>query len=138
MENKLIEFGKYNNLGQMVSFNMETKFRLEVVNPIAEYIRCLDSNNESYLVQANEALFKSAQLILKELKDISDEDLKAVGDIYISESMDKELYLKGWENEINTASKFIKEIDMLRSKGYAIGIPKEYYITEEELKEGGE
>lgn len=79
--------------------------------------------------------FSKIKLILKELKDISDEDLHSVGDIYGAETVNKENYLKGWHNTTVEVVGLIEEIDFLRSKGYAIGIPREYYITESELKE---
>ena len=93
------------------------------------------------------------KLILKELKDISDDDA--------IECM--KLYYDGWLKPVivkrdNDGFRFTfqyksskrrrcgtlrtwgvdrfdyKQIDFLRSKGYAIGVPREYYITEEELK----
>ncbi len=72
------------------------------------------------------------KLILKELEYVSDEDLNGLNELRSSEiewtslackTIDIILYLRH------------DEIDFLRSKGYAIGIDKEYYITEEELKE---
>jgi hypothetical protein len=70
------------------------------------------------------------KLILKELKDISDEGLKYLNQDYYDHSV-----LYRTKENINTMVETFnyKEIDFLRSKGYAIGIPREYYITEEEI-----
>ena len=73
---------------------------------------------------------ETSKLILKELKDISDEGLKYLNQDYYDHSV-----LYRTKENINTMVETFnyKEIDFLRSKGYAIGIPREYYITEEEL-----
>jgi len=81
------------------------------------------------------------KLILKEIEDISDEDYlelcKVVygNDEQIAENKSKFVYhwtLLSGAIGCNPM-KHAEEIDFLRSKGYAIGIPKEYYITEKEL-----
>ena len=102
-------------------------------------IKGLDSDNVADWVYfeniENPQLLDDCVLILKELESISDEDLDSVGEIYgCSSRIDKIRYLKGWNTELNTALKLILEVDLLRSMGYAVGIPKEYYITELELK----
>jgi len=72
------------------------------------------------------------KLILKELKYITEEDLCAVNKIISEYSEHLELHD---EYTLTRSIEFLPdEIDFLRSKGYAIGIPKEYYITKEDLK----
>ena len=69
------------------------------------------------------------KLILKELKDITEEDLKVY---YQMEDVDIYEYGVGnaVETLVNQESLFkVEQIDFIRSKGYAIGIPKEYYVT---------
>jgi hypothetical protein len=80
------------------------------------------------------------KLILKELKDISDEDFNSLI-VFLKETFPKET--KGTDfcninkdylikSLVNLDASYVV-VDFLRSKGYAIGIPREYYITEEEI-----
>ena len=72
------------------------------------------------------------KLILKELSDITEEDLE-----YLNRDI-KNPNVKWTKSKVDNDFPhhlyYIDEIDFLRSKSYAIGIPKEYYITEKELK----
>lgn len=96
------------------------------------------------------------KLILKELEDITDEDLKGLisymrynydgvkinrysdeirADLYVDQD---DLYSAPWVSfsiYFNQETYDYQIVDFLRSKGYAIGIPKEYYITEKETNE---
>ena len=62
------------------------------------------------------------QLVLKELKDIREEDLEELNDIHKCDYNKEKLS----DHEYTFLT---LEVDFLRSKGYAIGIPKDYYIT---------
>jgi hypothetical protein len=87
-----------------------------------------------------DAIHSDSRLILKELKDITEYDLREcskLGKLWMQWDLFY-IYLRRliFEDVNNFNWKVTIEIvDFLRSKGYAIGIPKEYYITKEELKE---
>ena len=92
-------------------------------------------------------------LILKELEDISDDDAKIcikkhwllaenieilkINKYVLNYSYTHNLLGRVKTDQISFVAPELKVrcIDFLRSKGYAIGIPKEFYITESELKE---
>jgi len=78
-----------------------------------------------------ESYTETCKLILKELKDITEEDLSGLNKLRSS--------LIDWDLLAFKTKDIIRhlrwhEIDFLRSKGYAVGIDKKYYITEDELK----
>jgi len=98
--------------------------------------------------------FDEIVLVLKELKDISDEDAVDCMNLHYDGWLKPKIIERSnshfaFEFQYSSSNrrrvgklqtwgvdKFnIAQVDFLRSKGYAIGIPKEYYITESELKE---
>jgi len=102
-----------------------------------------------------DAIHSDSKLILKELKDISEEDAIcciriASGDLHCEIKIVKRQNGFGYSSCYKSSKRRrnhgygdhsfayrqlnSEQIDSLRSKGYAIGIPKEYYITEDELK----
>mgnify|MGYP001813161169 CR=1 FL=1 len=109
----------------------------EKIKWFGRYLGCDMLNPSEVRITLNEfnigtSIHFKYRLILKELKDISDQDLKELNEIAIKVCGISEVFSKRYmcaDYLYNT-----KEIDFLRSKGYAVGIPKEYYITEEELK----
>jgi hypothetical protein len=100
----------------------------------------VDIHTDCVIVERVNCHVDKVKLILKELKDISDEDIIECSKVVDSASLRNLLCF-----EINSAIKYdanslnfnlsCNVIDFLRSKSYAIGIPKEYYITEKELEE---
>ena len=119
----------------------------------------LDSDNVTdwcFVKNNHPQMLDDCVLILKELKDITEEDFTALIDevwhnidydtIQINRC-DNRIEAELWSDTdedytdgcSQTSLHFGQDeydydvVDFLRSKGYAIGIPKEYYITEEEL-----
>jgi len=145
MNEKLKWFGRY--LGCSVAFhNRYTKDSIYwddmgILDHSNDYdMTCLKSDDydDGY------AYFDTdkCKLILKELKDISDEDFKSLINFlkstYPEETRNADYYKLNRERLMkslfNLDTSYVV-VDFLRSKGYAIGIDKEYYITEEELKQ---
>lgn len=130
---------------------------LEKMKWFGRYLGCnvLDEDGKIQVIKIGcYGDFDKIQLILKNLKDITDED--AIECIYISSGgyLDIKIENKGMygfrfsscyesskrrrnhgygDRAFGMDQFESKQIDFLRSKGYAIGIPKEYYITESEL-----
>lgn len=104
------------------------------------YFDAVNGIDPHFTMRCNEnSLFKisstiknpSWRLILKELSDITEEDLKELNSLRDSSILwvIDHFNMDGVVDHLR-----YYEIDFLRSKGYAIGISKEYYITEKELK----
>lgn len=132
MNKKTIWFGRY--LGcNTVWINSAGK---------AEKIVAVSDNNFQSLM----SFAPNRKLILKELKDIAEDELR---DILIELKIDcfhgtnptynfneaKKFILEVMSGETLNAPDIIEFGDCFRSHGFAIRIPKEYYITESELKE---
>lgn len=69
--------------------------------------------------------YEDIRIILKELKDISDEDLEELNN---SGSLEFTFYKESIQSNITYC--YYGAVDMLRSKGYAVGIEKKYYTNE--------
>lgn len=126
MNEKIKWFSKYIGAEVMITDDDGVRFRNEIAN----------INWRDYYIEITEGWIydgsedsEAIKLILKELKDITEEDL----DVYYKmENVDIHEY--GVGNAIETLAHQeqlfkVEQIDFLRSKGYAIGIPKEYHIT---------
>jgi hypothetical protein len=83
--------------------------------------------------------YDSCELVLKEFNDLSDEDFRKTFDLVMSLTKDPQR-----QYDVNVKPIFIAKFnstgdisstiaDLLRELGYAVGIPREFYITEEEL-----
>ena len=128
-KDKLKWFTKYNYKNQKVLFEGE-EYLLEIVNPVACFIRILNKKYQSTLIQTNEPEFKEVKLILKKLKDITEEELSNIQRIHNVSTFRKEIFMYIYEtNDLKCKTfNFIHEIDYLRENQYAINIPKEYFI----------
>jgi len=73
-------------------------------------------------------------LILKELKNIGNEDFAEINKLRNNIHGTDDVVFEDKHELLHSWHFLPEEVDFLRSKGYAIGIPKEYYITEDELK----
>jgi len=123
MNDKISWFGRYLGCEYVMplnTINWHKKGDIKKVTP----------HNLDFLNTISHALYlNNTKLILKELKDISDEDLKELNGTSNCRQWEfDEFSMKENEMLLNSF-----ESDFLRSKGYAIGIDKKYYITESEL-----
>jgi len=108
------------------------------------YLGCkavdFSNNNQIFTVKMGcYGNWKDCKLMLKAIEDISDEDYFHILKTWNTDSeevsmMDVIAIYQTPMTNIWDPLTIVEEIDYLRSKGYAIGIPKEYYITEKELK----
>jgi hypothetical protein len=134
MNDKIKWFGRY--LGSNMIHVTRT------LNPKTESIR--EVTPLSIHAMLNE---DQKKLILKELKNISEDELRIILlelkiDCFIRQNPTcnfheaKKYILRIMSGVIKQdAPNIIEFSDCFRSHGFAIGIPKEYYITELELKE---
>lgn len=127
MNEKTIWFGRY--LGCQFAVRMDTD--------CAWQTRRLSPKNLDNLEASIDCGFEY-KLILKELKDMSDEDLKNINgidaEIKVSKISDYSFVTDDCNLNMMPIDRLESIIDAVRDLGYAIGIPKEYYITKSELK----
>lgn len=136
MKNKVEWFSKYINCELLITDDDGRRFRDEIqsINWKHYYIEI----GEGWIFDRPDSDDNlSMLLILKELKDISDEDMVMCNNIASKVLGCDDVNWDIESKEITTEWFFLPDVlDFLRPKGYAIGIPKEYYITEKELEEG--
>lgn len=101
----------------------------------------LDLHTSCVIVERVNCPVSEVQLILKELNDLTDADYSKVfeflDDMFPEDMADfnethlpKSEFLKGFNNRDLTYGL----ADLFRELGYAIGIPKEFYTTIEEIR----
>lgn len=132
MEDKIKWFGRYLGCEVLVTSKINIVGQHNIFYPNDDLT--LNSEIMGEIDYCGVGIFK---LILKEPKDISDDDLNELNKEWIDRGNLFRYRKSAFARKNPDILEILdyQEIDFLRSKGYAIGIPKEYYINEKKLRD---